>query len=183
MINKPSIKGMDVKTKKMNIIKKWFGNGNEKQEKTNNRDVFVVDFIPKISLKEKYENGKCGLIDETGKEVVPCIYDTISSFSDGFAKIRKAGKGWGIISTVGKEIVPTNYDYVEYFSNGEIYGYQHSDCTADVYSSSGILIKSFSTEEVCKKYGHDWDNGHIGSTYVDYRCRRCWESDKSERDF
>ena len=84
----------------------------------------------------------------------------------------------------GVSVVPAIYNAVDVFSNEEIYGYKHhDDFHAYLYSSSGELIKSFPAEEVCKKYGHDWDSGHANGSYLDYRCKRCYESDKIERDF
>lgn len=63
---------------------------------------------------------KYGLIDLSGKEVVPCKYDWIggvdewtteSLFQDGVALIQSDGK-WGLINKTGKEIVPCTYkDY------------------------------------------------------------------------
>ena len=55
-------------------------------------------------------NGKWGFIDESGKEVVPLIYDYIESFENGFAEVMINDK-WGFIDESGKEVVPLIYDY------------------------------------------------------------------------
>jgi len=64
------------------------------------------DFSDGVSVVEK--NGKYGLIDLAGKEVVPCIYDYISDFLDGFAAVEKDDK-LGYIDKTGKEVVPCIY--------------------------------------------------------------------------
>jgi TonB family protein len=63
------------------------------------------------------KGGKVGLIDKTGKEIVPCIYNETSGFSEGFATIKKDGK-WGFIDTTGKEAVPCSYDNAGGYSEG-----------------------------------------------------------------
>lgn len=71
-------------------------------------------------------DGKCGVIDTAGREVVPCKYDDIGThpdyrFSEGFVSVGvgeyKARK-WGFIDKTGKEIVPCKYDGVTEFSEG-----------------------------------------------------------------
>jgi hypothetical protein len=63
-------------------------------------------------------NGKWGLIDKTGKEVIPCKYDYVGRvFSEGLAYVELNGK-WGYINTTGNEVVPLIYDFAETFSNG-----------------------------------------------------------------
>ena len=54
-----------------------------------------------------------GLIDRTGKEIVPCKYFYIGDFIEGLAIV--GGKGeygykYGLIDETGKEIVPCQYD-------------------------------------------------------------------------
>ena len=63
------------------------------------------------------EGRKCGYIDETGKEVTPCIYDFAEEFSEGLASVKKDGK-WGYIDKTGKEVIPCEYDKAYYFSEG-----------------------------------------------------------------
>ena len=50
-------------------------------------------------------NGKCGFIDKSGKEIIPCIYDVAYEFSDGLVGVELNGK-WGFIDKSGKEIIP-----------------------------------------------------------------------------
>jgi len=74
---------------------------------------------------------KWGIIDNTGKEIVPPIkYDWLDNFVNGFARVNIgvktneqgnvviAGGKFGLIDTTGKEIVPPEYDYIFHFSEG-----------------------------------------------------------------
>lgn len=65
-------------------------------------------------LQEK--DGKDGLLDNTGKLVVPCIYEEIKSFDMHVFKgeltaAKKNGK-WGFIDKTGKVIIPFEYDEI-----------------------------------------------------------------------
>ena len=71
-------------------------------------------------------NGKlwCGVIDTTGKEVIPCTIDNggyVPYFSDGFAPVHtgdyETGK-YGFIDITGKVIVPYKYDRAWYAVEG-----------------------------------------------------------------
>ena len=71
---------------------------------------------------EHYEDyrilfGKWGFVDENGTEVIPCIYDDVSHFSDGLALIEKDGK-YGYIDKTGNEIIPCHYRAATSFSEG-----------------------------------------------------------------
>ena len=57
------------------------------------------------------------------------VYDELSSFSEGYAAVRR-GKKWGYINTKGEEVIACSYDYADVFSEGlaavcknEKYGY------------------------------------------------------------
>jgi hypothetical protein len=65
----------------------------------------------------KCANGKYGFVDRTGKEIIPCIYDEIGSFSEGLAPVNLNGK-WGYIDRTGKVIIPYKYDEIGSFSEG-----------------------------------------------------------------
>lgn len=72
-------------------------------------------------------DGKSGLLDVNGNEVVPCIYDRIvpiGRFADdyhyvqeGMIQIQLNGK-YGFVNTAGEQIVPCKYDQVQNFSGG-----------------------------------------------------------------
>jgi TonB family protein len=62
-------------------------------------------------------DGYFGLIDSTGKIVLPVQYDFISDFEVGSAVIKLDGKQ-GLIDKQGNIIIPVKYDYVEPFYHG-----------------------------------------------------------------
>lgn len=66
---------------------------------------------------KKGDNGKYGFIDQTGKEVIPCIYDNVWDFSEGLAVVELDEK-YGYIDQTGKEIVPCIYDNAGDFNEG-----------------------------------------------------------------
>lgn len=63
------------------------------------------------------ETEKWGLIDFSGNEVAPCMYDYIFDFHDGYASVKLNGK-YGFIDKEAKEVVPCIYDDVSRFDNG-----------------------------------------------------------------
>ena len=79
----------------------------------------------KVQLGSK-KDGKYGLIDKTGKEVIPFIYDKIWFLADtlsgiydqviyykGYVKVKKDGK-WGLLDGEDNEILkPVFYDEIE----------------------------------------------------------------------
>jgi len=71
-------------------------------------------------------NGKYGLIDKKGKEILPCEYDDISYLGDGFYKVLKqtvedetkyCNREYGLIDIEGKEIMPCEYETISYLGN------------------------------------------------------------------
>jgi len=67
------------------------------------------DFVDKLA--PVMLNGKWGIIDEEGKELISTIYDEIDYFKDGIAKVRINNK-WGFVDKSGKLVVPLIYDQV-----------------------------------------------------------------------
>lgn len=62
-------------------------------------------------------NGKCGLIDSSGKVIIPFEFDDVLSFKNGLAPVKKNGK-WGFIDSKNKLILPYRYDGASSFING-----------------------------------------------------------------
>ena len=62
------------------------------------------------------DDGQMGLIDRTGRQVVPCIYDAVGYPSDGRVSVVKADR-YGYTDLQGREVVPPVYlsggDYSE----------------------------------------------------------------------
>lgn len=61
------------------------------------------------------QNGKWGLIDEAGEEIVPCKYDNIYTIGSGLLQVTLGDKQ-GILDKAGVEIVPCKYSYIGDFS-------------------------------------------------------------------
>ena len=69
-------------------------------------------------------NGKYGLVDASGKEVLPANYDYVGGFNDGvgdfndgLAKVKLNGK-YGLVDTTGEKIIPPKYDVIWRFFEG-----------------------------------------------------------------
>ena len=59
---------------------------------------------------------KCGYIDKTGKEVIPCQYSDVQSFSEGLAAVYNAADAyWGYIDKSGSTVLPFQYQTAESF--------------------------------------------------------------------
>lgn len=72
-----------------------------------------------------WQGDKCGFIDETGKEVIPCLYDNVWNedfsvppmFHEGLAAVCLNGK-YGFIDKTGQVVIPFEYDYGYDFFGG-----------------------------------------------------------------
>ena len=62
-------------------------------------------------------DGKCGLVNTEGKEVVPVKYDVVSDFGEGFAIVERDNK-YGYVNTKGEEVIEPKYDGAGYFHDG-----------------------------------------------------------------
>jgi hypothetical protein len=61
-------------------------------------------------------NGKSGLINQIGKEIVPVKYDYIKPFK-GMTLVALHSK-WGFIDSTGEEIIPPKYESAGDFQEG-----------------------------------------------------------------
>lgn len=52
------------------------------------------------------KDGKYGIYNTAGIELIPCQYDDIPWFVNGKAVVLKSGEGYGVIDQTGREIVP-----------------------------------------------------------------------------
>jgi len=76
-----------------------------------------ISYYESEGLIKVEKSGKRGLIDFSGNEVLPCIFDEISDMTNGLVGVRK-GKKWGYYDRSGKEIIPVQFDDISSFSNG-----------------------------------------------------------------
>ena len=63
------------------------------------------------------KNDKHGLIDKTGKEVIPVQYDNYIYFSEELAEVRQGDK-WGYIDKTGKVVIDFQYNSAKHFNGG-----------------------------------------------------------------
>jgi len=89
----------------------WFDNYSEKRG--------YVDGMAAVKYGNFLER-KWGFMDESGKEVIPCIYSDVLNFSEGLAAVRIGNENakWGFVDKNGYEIVACKYDVVESFLGG-----------------------------------------------------------------
>lgn len=62
-------------------------------------------------------DGKWGIINQKGIEIIPPKYDQIESFKDGYAKVRIKGFN-GLTNLKGELIVAPDYEYISYAGRG-----------------------------------------------------------------
>lgn len=98
-----------------------------KEEST---DYYVIDNLQKVLIPRNnkydslqirqydwdevyvYKNGKVGLYKDS-KEVIPCLYDDISTESNKSFIVKKEGY-YGLINSSGKQIIPLEYKYITF---------------------------------------------------------------------
>lgn len=66
-------------------------------------------------------NGKWGIINQKGIEVIPPKYDRIESFENGFAKVRIEGFN-GLSNLKGEVIAEPDYEFIRYAGQGALPG-------------------------------------------------------------
>lgn len=104
---------------------------------------YKYDFIGAFSDKgiAMVKNGDAyGFINKEGKEIVPCAYDEIGTFSHGVAQIKKKKKV-GLVSDEGAVVIePKKYVRIgEFNSDGLALGYTKGT-TSDIIDRQGKVI-------------------------------------------
>ncbi|MFR3216465.1 MAG: WG repeat-containing protein [Dysgonomonas mossii] len=87
-------------------------------------------------------NQKYGFIDNTGEEIVPCIYDLAYPFSEGFALI-KINDLYGFIDTTGKEVISPKYIQARDFNDGYAWVQQTNSTYAFIDKLENITSVNF----------------------------------------
>lgn len=107
--------------------------------------ILPCEYDTEFNLNPKYpgliyvlKNGKSGLIDTTGKIIIPCKYDKINSLSKGRLTYMN-NKKMGIDSENGKVIIPAEYDWLsEAYITGKVV--VKNDNKFGVLDSDGKII-------------------------------------------
>lgn len=89
----------------------------------NNKKEFFSGYEPR-----DYKNGywivvktgesKRGIIDDNGKEIIPCQYDTITTFDDKDCAIVSIDGKYGMINKENDVVIPLNYKAIFPFNDG-----------------------------------------------------------------
>jgi hypothetical protein len=111
--------------------------------------------------------GKWGLIDRTGKEVIPCAYDEIEIFPKEKCAAVREGSVWGLVDEQGKLVLKPEWEEVQPLVNGFIpvkkdgkWGYAEASgklvipCTWDNawrFSAAGTAVVTKETGEGRKR--------------------------------
>lgn len=78
---------------------------------------FSVEHNPSCGYCCIERDGKYGVIDANGDEVIACRYDDISQYGDGLFPVCK-GEKWGCVNQRNNIIIPFIYDCIRGFCNG-----------------------------------------------------------------
>jgi hypothetical protein len=62
-------------------------------------------------------NGKYGVVDLEGNEVVPLLYDWVNNFSEGRARVKLDGRR-GVVDLDGNVVLPCWYKNIERLTDG-----------------------------------------------------------------
>ncbi len=107
----------DIKLKRLrkaNALTRW------EKFKVTAKSLLKYDFIYSFSegLAPVGAGGKTGFIDESGREVIPTIYEsTEGGFSEGLAAVKSGGKA-GYINKSGEVVIPFSFQVGFPFSEG-----------------------------------------------------------------
>ena len=125
-------------------------------------------------------DGKCGFIDTSGREVVPCIYDGVDAFHEGMARVNIGG-GWhsigdeepilsggktGFVDKTGREVIPCQYLYADNFHDGLAW----VEVREDGKSSCFFIDKSGRRAGPSIDHSSDVFSEGLAKTYHDGKC-------------
>ncbi len=95
------------------------------------------------NLLKVQKDGKYGLINFEGNEVLPCEYDSITTIKGvkNSIIIKKESKV-GLVNSAGAEVIPVEYNDIKAISNNYIDGYivENVDSQLGVINSDGKLV-------------------------------------------
>ena len=146
------------KTKALNSKNEEIFKDYDKIEAIQNKDekdnLWYEDDVLKVE-----KNGKYGIIDLSGKELLSCEYDQISALSGikNALKILKDGK-YGIVDDEGKVILKTEYADITNLGKDNKSGYivKNTEGKYGIVDFSGNIILDMKYDEIAKVYGNDY---------------------------
>lgn len=116
---------------------------------------FMKDSIQDYFLLKK--NGKMGMVDITGKILIPFNYDEVNKSDKGFVIVKNMGL-YGLVDVnTGKEILPIEYSSIKYGVR-----YKKNETTGKTESYSVILFEKIVEGQLKKGFyskasGVNWD--------------------------
>lgn len=108
-------------------------------------------------------NGKAGIADENGKEVLPCLYEVVDRFFvENYLRVKKNGK-WGFVDTNWKEVLPCIYedessfngDYASVKKDGK-WGYidkKGKSVLPNIYDEASAFLNGYAIVKKSGSYG------------------------------
>ena len=105
--------------------------------------VSLSESIYRVSVLTEDKETKCGLVDNSFKQIVPLTYDSISHGNKGQFIVQKRDWGcYGIIDETGKYIYPLSHGRISYQWDGHGYSYRFYDenDVLSAVSEDGYLI-------------------------------------------
>lgn len=147
----------EYKTKAFNKNNEEILTGYDKIEAIQNYDENNNIWYENNVLRVEKE-GKYGLIDLTGKEVLPCEYEEITvipNIKDAI-KVKKDGK-YGVVDSTGNEILKTDYQNIEALGKDNKSGYivQSTEGKYGIVNYANSLVIDVNYDKINKIYGND----------------------------
>ncbi len=85
-----------------------------------NAQPYTIDYTFEHSHNSRIkQDGKFGLIDRNKTVIIPAIYEEVTDFSNGYARVVKSGKV-GFVNLKAEEIIPCIYDKDEQIITGAV---------------------------------------------------------------
>lgn len=141
---------------------------------------FAHDMVNEVGIVQCEQ--KWGLMENTGKELVPCEYDGVQFLENTDNKIIKVyveEPKYGLIDTLGQLRVSATYDELGQFSEGrlavkrnDLWGFVNAD-GLEVIPCRFQEVQNFSNGSAAAKLGNKW--GFInrqGEVVIDFKYRR-----------
>ncbi|MCO5232757.1 MAG: WG repeat-containing protein [Chitinophagales bacterium] len=125
---------------------------------------FNADELAEAIFIESNGKNKYGLINRHGKEMIPCLYDSIIYSTASYIEVFKNGKS-GIIDLQNKEMIPIKHFMIRYDSTGIILA-QYENRKWGLYDSKGKNIVPFNFSDTTYQALSQKDNS--GRNVLDY---------------
>ena len=78
----------------------------------------ITEAENKLGLHIVHEGNKCGFADKDGSIVIPCIWNDVSDFSEGFCCVKDDKDLYGYINYHGEIVIPCIYKEASSFKDG-----------------------------------------------------------------